>query len=312
LKKLSWNLTKTTNIEELLAQLGIQVVNVGSREISCSCPFHPDKHPSFSINSETGLWICYQCGASGTLEKLIQQVAGVNEPKELKTLVRHMQRAKFRPAPRKSAEDAIKEGERLYIEPMDPYYLYAKYSSFGTPPDWALEERMINRDAAQVYGLHWSKGWIIPIWAPRKMQDIVLDFWGWQSKRLDEVNNYPPGIKKSETLFGLTHIKGRTAVLVESPLDVVRMASAGIDAVASFGAFVSKYQISLIEAKLDKVVLALDNDKVGKEQMARLYPKLRRKMPTSALLYPEEVKDPGDMSDEQLVEALPDGPDSRL
>jgi putative DNA primase/helicase len=28
-----------------------------------SCPFHDDEHPSFSVNRETGLWICHAgCG----------------------------------------------------------------------------------------------------------------------------------------------------------------------------------------------------------------------------------------------------------
>lgn len=29
------------------------------------CPFHGESHPSFSINTETGSYKCFSCGASG-------------------------------------------------------------------------------------------------------------------------------------------------------------------------------------------------------------------------------------------------------
>lgn len=29
------------------------------------CPFHDDKHPSFSVNLTTGAYRCYSCGESG-------------------------------------------------------------------------------------------------------------------------------------------------------------------------------------------------------------------------------------------------------
>lgn len=296
---------KTNNTEEVLDGLGITVVQAGDREIACKCPFHADSHPSFSMNAKNGLWICYQCGASGTLDMLIEKLTGKRGSEAGLRHVKHMQRAKFRPASRKGAEDAIKQSEKLYIEPMDPYYLYAKYSSFKEPPDWALEERNISREAAQAFGIHWRKGWIIPIWAPRRVKDITMDFWGWQFKREDVVNNYPPGIKKSQTLFGMNLLKRtRYTVLVESPLDVVRMSMVGIPAIASYGAMVSRYQVELMVTKLEKIVLALDNDKAGREQMDKIYPTLYRRLPTIRPVFPEGCKDPGDFTDEQLIEVF--------
>ena len=29
------------------------------------CPFHSEKKPSFSMNLETGLYLCHSCGAKG-------------------------------------------------------------------------------------------------------------------------------------------------------------------------------------------------------------------------------------------------------
>ena len=291
------SLTKTTDLESVLTDIGITVVTVG-REISCQCPFHQDRHPSFSINSDKGVWICYQCGASGTLDKLLQLVAGITD----KSSMREWKRSRYQP-PRMEPGAHIQKQEAAKEEPQDPYYLYAKYNSFRDPPNWALEERSISLKVAREYGLRWNQGWVIPIWAPRQVQDVTEDFWGWQFKRMDHVANYPQGIKKSQTLFGLT-LAGRHAVLVESPLDVVRMATVGISAVASYGAMVSAYQLSLLEARFDKLTLALDNDQAGWEQTQKIWPKLYRKMPVKLWKEEGDTKDPGDMTDEQLLEVF--------
>jgi DNA primase len=300
LKKQSALKSLTTNLDQILEDLDIVVVNRG-REISCKCPFHTDNHPSFSINADTGLWICYQCGRSGTLAMLLQKIGGVTDPEQA---VRQIKRLRYQPPKRPIAEHIAKEEEKIFGS-EDPYYLYAKYSMFSDVPDWALEDRNLSREAVQGFGIRWRKGWIIPIWSPRKTQDVTEDFWGWQFKRENEVNNYPPGIKKSQTLFGMNLLEGREAVLVESPLDVVRMSMVGIPAVASFGAMVSHYQVSLLEAKLDRLVLALDNDTAGNDQTEKIYPRIYRKIPTVMAVWGDEFKDPGDMSDEQLLEVFP-------
>ena len=126
------------------------------------------------------------------------------------------------------------------MEPQDPYYLYAKYCSFNNPPDWALEERNISREAAGAYGIQWNKGWVIPIWAPHRVKDITQDFWGWQFKRMDRGSQLPPGPQEvSHTLRHEHAGGGHEAVLVESPLDVVRMSMVGLPAIAAYGAMVS-------------------------------------------------------------------------
>lgn len=75
-------------------------------------------------------------------------------------------------------------------------------------------------------------GWIIPIWSP------AGPLLGWQYKRLDIVANWPKKVKKSETLFGLRELReipatAHAVAIVESPLDVVRLASAGVTAPSS-------------------------------------------------------------------------------
>jgi len=37
------------------------------REATALCPFHKEKNPSFSVNLNTGQFICFSCGARGNM-----------------------------------------------------------------------------------------------------------------------------------------------------------------------------------------------------------------------------------------------------
>lgn len=280
--------------EEVLEQLGIKVSAVGEFEISASCPFHADNHPSFSINSKTGLWICYQCSRAGTLSMLVQELGGDTNPVEFLREVKHKnirRKQKAQPLPEEP--------------PLDPFVVYARYEAFKQVPPWALEQRMLNEQVCEDYGIKWDKGWVIPIWSPDG-EELM----GWQFKRMDFVSNFPKAVKKSQTLFGLRELPDPSPVLVlvESPLDVVRLASVGVPAVSSYGAYVSKVQIKMLVSVADRIVLALDNDREGNAQTEKIYPRLARLLPTTRAVLPSGTKDPGDLSDRQALRVFNDVP----
>src|SRR5438445_13694799 len=60
----------------ILETLGIDIRRERGSEISCRCPLHDDRSPSFSINIDTGLWICYAGCGSGNLAQLVQRIKG--------------------------------------------------------------------------------------------------------------------------------------------------------------------------------------------------------------------------------------------
>lgn len=41
------------------------------------CPFHPDEHPSLSIDLERGLWFCHSCGEGGDIVRFIMLQQGL-------------------------------------------------------------------------------------------------------------------------------------------------------------------------------------------------------------------------------------------
>lgn len=283
----------TNSVESVLETIGISIASVGQREISCHCPFHKDRHPSFSINAHTGLWVCFQCGDRGTLEMLITQVADGEEVHDAKEALRQIRsRSVGRPKETKVEDDP---------EPTEyAAMVYARYEQFGDPPKWAYENRFLSLQRVRQYEIKWNRGWVIPVWDP-VTTGRPSDLWGWQFKRMDFVSNYPPGIHKSQTLFGLRQFPGGTGVLVESPLDVVRLASAGYRCgLATFGAMVSRAQLDLVLERCDRIVVALDNDSEGRKQGKKIYRYLARLMPAEMLHYVDGIKDPGEADTDEL------------
>lgn len=289
--------TGTTDIADVLRRLGVDVVRAGEKEISARCPVHfartgkEDKSPSWSMNGNTGLWICYSCGARGTLSQLVSEITG-----EADSIVAIH---KFLITNSLSRISTPKSEERNV--PID----WFTFSKFSVPSDARLQERNIDREAVRRYGIRWdtsTQSWIIPIVAP------TGELLGWQSKSKSRVLNYPTGVSKSKTLFGIDSINSGTCVLVESPLDVVRLSTVmdGVCGLASFGAHISKSQIGLLSLYVNKLIVALDNDEAGINSAKKLKASLPAfRHPVTWLRYRHtSAKDLGDMTDSEIYEAV--------
>ena len=59
------------NYKELFDSVCDKVRCTGGDEYIASCPFpnHNDKNPSFSVNTDSGLWNCKSCGEKGNAYK---------------------------------------------------------------------------------------------------------------------------------------------------------------------------------------------------------------------------------------------------
>jgi len=53
------------------------------RDFFAPCPFHQEKTPSFSVNSELGLFKCFGCGEGGDVIKFIEKIEGLDFPHAL-------------------------------------------------------------------------------------------------------------------------------------------------------------------------------------------------------------------------------------
>jgi len=283
----------TTDLGDFLLSIGVDVRRSG-QEISARCPVHlsrtgkEDNSPSWSMNSETGLWICYSCGARGTLQGLVMELTGKEDLAVTEMIMNN-------------------NVERLQMPEWErrPEVDHQMYLHYEEVPHKRLASRGITSEAARAYGIRWNadkRSWIIPIVSSEG------ELLGWQEKGTDYVYNHPTGVKKGDTLFGIERFKSQTAILVESPLDVVRFASSfdGMQCLGTFGAQITKKQLQLVYSVADKVIVAMDNDEAGIASAKKIF----KDMPLLKggvywLKYSHtDAKDIGEMSDTEIEKAI--------
>lgn len=105
-------------------------------ELSLACPFHDDKHASFSINTETGLWKCYapNCQAfnGGNLVQLVSMMEGTTTKEAYLKILKDCGLTKEEDPPfsKELCEEKIIEyhiallGETKALEVIHKKYLY--------------------------------------------------------------------------------------------------------------------------------------------------------------------------------------------
>lgn len=130
---------------------------------------------------------------------------------------------------------------------------------------------------------------------------VIPHFWeqelvGWQKRRLSGAGpKYvsTPGMPKDATLFNYDG-KATTAVLVESPMSVLRHAPE-IHMEATFGASVTDSQVKLATAHYERLVLWMDNDPAGWTATRSIIERASPHCPVWVVDSPFEG-DPGDLS----------------
>lgn len=305
------------DIPLVLEALGVDYSERGA-EANGLCPMHgrrtgkEDRSPSWWINLESGQHICFSCNYKGNLLQLVCDVnefyinewngnysydyvaaqAWIASIVELPIEVL-MERVKSLPNYIESAPKPLEMNE-------------ARLAVFVEPPSGALEDRNITAAAAKKYSVMWDKKkecWILPLREPH-----FNKLMGWQEKGTIHRTffNRPTGLQKSKTLFGIENQLESRVIVVESPLDCVRMASAGIQgAVAICGANPSEEQIKLLRYS-EQIICALDNPKVDKAGLkgAQEMQKFARKygLNLSFFNYGDTgKKDPGDLTNQEIV-----------
>lgn len=287
-------------MQDVLTRLGVEFYSTRNYEIQAECPAHEartghkDRNPSFYINADTGLFICFSCGWKGTTYTLINYLSGSDDAKQwlssgagLATRIRRV------------TQERPKIEEQTHITE-------SMLGAFTTPPEYALQVRGLTQDAAIKYGLLWDErkgNWIIPIRDPKTNKLL-----GWQEKGFNTryFRNYPTGIQKSHSLYGFTQYASGDLIVVESPLDVVRLESLDIHSgVAVYGALVSKEQFNIIRGA-DRVIFAMDNDEAGLKSSSNLL-SLCREYEKEAWFFnydKTDMKDVGAMSKDEVVYGL--------
>lgn len=294
------------DVEKVLLNLDVSLVAQRGDEVQGLCPMHKertgkeDHNPSWWINSVTGAHICFSCGYKGNIFTLVADMKGmdyfdakdfVEKDSEIPTDIL-LKRIRELPQYVVPTEDDIGMSE-------------ARLAVYEEPPANELRKRFITSDGAKKCGVLWDKkneAWILPIRDPNSFA-----LWGWQEKgaRGRFFKNYPPGVKKSKTLFLAEIMTPEPLIVVESPLDAVRLVDLGYNAVSTFGAIMSEEQAKLMRYS-EYVIAAFDNDDAGKKACEQMLGYARRygielKFFNYAGI---TVKDVGDMTVKEVIQGL--------
>ena len=297
-----------TDLEQVLANLGMKLGKSTNDEVWALCPGHDDHNPtSFSVNRESGASFCFACGyRRGDLVALVVDVKGVDAWAASTWLREHGASLTARI---ERVRDRVPTSKRGKPKTSSGYSIEGEFAVFGDVPDEELEERLLRRESVDHYEVRWDRGnYIIPI------KDVRGKLHGWQRRKKPRPKNYPKEMSKSQYLFGAYEFEGNRAILVESPLDAVRLHSEGYNgAVASFGSWVSLAQMRTLESRASKILIAMDDDEAGWKSTTALVEYFAPKMPTWVFSYdhlPEKlrgvVEDPGDMEWDEIAQGIRD------
>ncbi len=296
-----------SNIEDLLSRLNIDIIRQNNDEYLCHCPAHlsrtgkEDRNPSWWINSETGMHICFSCGFKGGLGTLIEHVQGISHEEAKKWIDEGYNDLNERLERALKVEKEVESQSQPITESM--------LSAFVDPPQEALKDRGISLAAARHFEIKWSeqsKSWITVIRDP--ITKVLL---GWQEKGHGTryFKNWPTGVQKSKCLFGYKQFVDQglyRMIVVESPLDVARLLSVGVfGGVSTYGAIVSTNQINLIRSAKE-VVFALDNDEAGRKSSLEML-NLCKTMGIEGKFFSylhTTMKDVGAMSREEILSGI--------
>lgn len=308
------------DIETTLKALGVETLGYTARgRVKAYCPVHPRKenHPRhWSMDVETGMWHCWSCGAGGSLVGLVTDLTDMSVWDAIGWLRSEgLQQITFERPLVEAEEEAKAEERQLAVASTAE-----TWGIFNTPSVEEMRKRNISIDGVLHYDVRWAPG--------ERDNELLLrneawafallqwdnKFLGYQLKSKKFVKNVPTGVQKDQTFFGIAQFPvGAQAIVVESPLDAVRLWELGYEPLAVMGSFVSVAQLDLLTASTDHVIVAMDYDAAGKAEARRLVTELRG-MRTTFMEYRvaerredgRRPKDVGEMTEPEIHAAIAD------
>ena len=292
----------------------------GTTEILHSCildhvePHHRngDANPSAVFNVEKKLFCCYNYW-SGSAFHLIQKMEGKEALRDIVPVV-----GEFLTGATQSDEKFSAEINSLLMNPSAYSVELPEYSERVLAPWLMLHPYMKERGISVEAGARLKIGYDESenrIVFPHFANGVLV---GWQKRAIPErpgewPGTVPPvpkyrnssGFPKSETLYNLPPGKGRSCVVVESPMSVARAVSLQlpIPVVATFGAKVSQAQCQLLAKHFSEVIVWMDADPAGLSAEKKLVQSLYRHT-TVHVVRPEKDKDLADYSSLDEVNAM--------
>lgn len=281
---------------EVVEAFALRNWSVRGDELTASCPFsenHPngDKNPSFGVNLAHGVYHCFSCGESGTVEQLAERVLGMSRSDAVLLVYGRL------------GGSLVHGGERSDVVRHERSHVLCDTGAWVGDPTGYWKSRGIAQATVGEWGLGYdpaSERVVIPVsvdgsvigWTKRRTREDVEPKWV-----------HSPGLDRANILFGLDRAEGDTCILVEAPLSAVMLWQQGWRCgVASFGCSLSQGQADLIRRRFREVVIDYDPDDAGRGGVARAVSMLSMFM--SCKVVTVAVDDPAAQTREQNLESI--------
>jgi DNA primase len=285
-------------ILDLLSQCGIKGKPNHKLDMPLNfCPFHDHNYRSGSlcVNPGKQQFICYVCGAGGSIRKIFYQ-AGLDvgdlysqiKTKDDFSLALAEMLKDFIPKEEEKNKSDISEIEKYSYS--HPYLINRGF----TKEILAKNYVGFNRENARV---------TIPILFNGKYHGVI------QRTVVDEMPRYlyPENLQKSILTYNAKPLELKNndvEIWCEGSLDALKAAQCGYRARAILGGFVSTHQLKMINNSPKTIILAFDNDKAGNDATNNL---LDRTPKANIYVFKHgDHKDIGELNQEQLDKGVND------
>lgn len=300
----NWFLPRN-KLEELLDGIGVQIVSDTSTDLIGYCPFHNNRDsPAFNI-SLTGphLWKCHngRCAKQGNIVTLLL-LKGYERADAHKMLLHGLT----------DISDIEKRIAKLLADAEDVVNPWEQYNpkvfqdddeNSGFIAKTYFRGRGITEASYEYFGLGFSSAKdmvIIPIYNETGVFSGVIGR-EWRTKRYE----YSEGLARRDIIYNLHNARWQDhIVLTEGALDAIYIWQSGEPSVGSIlGSAISTQQFKLLRKYFSEVICFFDNDEAGKAATEHVINELRDVV-VSYVEYPREVKDPGDLTAEEIKTML--------
>jgi DNA primase len=247
-------------IYDKLTEAGNVIKPSGSKFILTTClnPNHKDKHPSFSINLDTGYGVCFSCGYKVGKKYWLY---GLEDEEAVDALVRSSLYKRIEDM----YDDTPVRTRELFMPPVSD-------EKITTP--W----RSLTKETIEKYSLyycdtgHFEDRIIFPMW---DKEGTIIAF---NSRALGECKEglqkykYSKGLDVNKIIYPPVEKNTKEIVICEGIMDALSMVQEGIPAIMNFGVnytFSSEKIATLLKSGVETIYLAFDNDDAGRSAIIK-------------------------------------------
>lgn len=235
----------------------VEIVESGATQVYALCPFHKEKVPSFTINTETHQWFCHGCGEGGGYVSFLVKYLGLDKHDAIE-IVENWKEDKGFPFP---SEALVEEAHQC---------LKSNALALQLLHSWGVTDKIIEKE--QIGFSNAEQRYYFPI---RTKYGYLVNIRKYMPSEFREERSSAPkcigmkGCNQSRFWPWSSFERGNTIFIVEGEKDCLAAISQGLNAVTGTGgSTIPPEDYSIFRGK--KVYVMTDNDDAG-DKIAQKY-----------------------------------------